>query len=271
MIEVDPPTLSGARFEEILGADGWRKFDANLIEAGHCLSGRTIWHVNSTMTGGGVAELLTSAVGYLRGASIATRWKVIGGHDEFFAVTKRIHHMLHGKRGDGGGLGEGERAVYDAVLDKEGAELTCEITAGDVVVLHDPQVAGLAPRLSERGAVVIWNCHVGADVSNTYTQQAWRFLASAVRVASMTVFSRKSYVWDNLDPTKVAVIPPCIDAFSPKNQDLAGVGAALSATGIIPSAHEGQATFTRTDGSAAAVIARAEMLEARPVPQDAMV
>ena len=36
----------------------------------------------------------------------------------------------------------------------------------DVVLLHDPQTAGLVPLLAETGAVVVWRCHIGVDRPN---------------------------------------------------------------------------------------------------------
>ena len=42
------------------------------------LAGRTIWHVSSTATGGGVAELLPPVIRLLRDLGINTEWVVIG-------------------------------------------------------------------------------------------------------------------------------------------------------------------------------------------------
>ena len=60
------------------------------------LGGRTVWNVNSTAVGGGVAEMLQVLVGYSAGLDIAVRWTVIGGDPEFFAITKKLHNQMHG-------------------------------------------------------------------------------------------------------------------------------------------------------------------------------
>ncbi len=75
------------------------------------LDGRTLWNVNSTASGGGVAEILRSVLPYVRALGIDARWLVINGTPEFFHITKRIHHALHGSAGDGSELGKRERAV----------------------------------------------------------------------------------------------------------------------------------------------------------------
>src|SRR5215218_6900004 len=84
---------------------------------------RTIWHVNSTARGGGVAEMLIALLPYAHGAGVDARWVVIKGNKEFFKVTKRIHNLLHGSVGDGGPLGEEEREAYESALEPNAREL----------------------------------------------------------------------------------------------------------------------------------------------------
>ena len=51
------------------------------------LAGRTIWTVNSTAAGGGVAEMLQVLVGYVQDLDIPIGWLVITGDAGFFAIT----------------------------------------------------------------------------------------------------------------------------------------------------------------------------------------
>ena len=84
---------------------GWARLAAAL-EAGRAgLQGRTVWMVNSTAVGGGVAELLRGSLPYWLGADLDARWAVVQARPEFFRITKRIHNMLHGHAGDEGELG----------------------------------------------------------------------------------------------------------------------------------------------------------------------
>ena len=66
------------------------------VRARAAFGDRTIWHVNATAHGGGVAEMLQTLLAYGRGAGIENRWLVLDGEPEFFAVTKRLHNRLHG-------------------------------------------------------------------------------------------------------------------------------------------------------------------------------
>ena len=74
-------------------------------------------NINSTASGGGVAEMLASLLGYARGIGCDVEWLVIApGDPEFFTVTKRIHNGLYGSPGDGGDLGARQRAIYERAL-----------------------------------------------------------------------------------------------------------------------------------------------------------
>src|SRR3954451_22061639 len=138
------PPLYSERFRAVLTAEHADAFDHVLTEAGKAFAGRVVWNVNSTANGGGVAEMLHSLISYARGAHVDARWIVIEGNLDFFRVTKRIHNRLHGAAGDGGDLGDDEHSVYHAVTLANAADLAEVVAEGDVVLLHDPQTAGLA-------------------------------------------------------------------------------------------------------------------------------
>jgi trehalose synthase len=268
VVQFDP-----RRFEAVLGPDQCAEFVRRLEHAADQLAGRRLWHLNSTEQGGGVAEMLQFLLGYLNGADIDARWLVIAGNEPFFEITKRIHNLLHGQPGDGGGLGEPQRDVYRRTLQEAVPALQHQLAPGDVVVLHDPQTVGLAPALKRLGASVIWSCHVGVDQPKELARAAWDFLRPYVQAADAYVFSRRAYCWEGLDPDRLAVIAPCIDAFAPKNQplDRDTIGAILQAAGVVEDrgAGHGNPEFHRLDGSRARVGRRADMLQEQPLPVSA--
>jgi len=199
------------------------------------LQGRTVWNVNSTARGGGVAEMLQALVAYARGAGVDTRWLVIEGNQPFFAVTKRLHNRLHGVAGDDGDLGADARAVYTEVQQRNLRELGAIVRPGDLVLLHDPQTAGLVSGLQRAGAHVVWRCHVGRDEQNDFTEQAWSFLREFVTPAQGFVFSRRQFAPAWVPEARLRFIPPSLDPFSPKNADLtpAEVAATLARFRIV--------------------------------------
>lgn len=269
LTQVPVAAASLERFRSLIG-ENYAQVEEAMGDAGRLLTGRVIWHVNSTARGGGVAELLQSLLAYARGAGVDVRWMTIGGDERFFRVTKRIHNHLHGSPGDGGSLDEEARAVYEKALAESAAELMRLVRDGDIVYLHDPQTAGLVPHAREGGVRVIWRCHVGIDTPNDLTRGAWDFLRPFVDDADAYVFSRREFVWDGLESDRVWVVPPSIDPFSPKNQDLdAGAVRAIFATTGLAERIPDPAMFERQDGSAGRVDRAAEVDQDGLVPWDA--
>jgi trehalose synthase len=268
--DVEVSRLDPGRFEAVVDPDDCRRFLGRLELAAERLAGRRLWQVNSTEQGGGVAEMLHFLLGYLAGAGIDARWMVVEGNQEFFAVTKRLHHLLHGQPGDGGELDEPAQDTYRQTLKETLAELQQRVEPGDVVVLHDPQTAGLVPALKRQGATVVWSCHVGVDQPNDLARTAWEFLRPAVQEADAYVFSRAAYCWEGLPRERLAVIAPCIDAFAPKNQALEPptVNAILRTAGILgdQDTDAGEPVFRRLDGSPGQVVRRAELIQDQPIP-----
>lgn len=260
--EVDFPTLPLDRLRPNIGEERLRALTDGASRAAALMSGRTLWQVNSTATGGGVAEMLQVLLGYTRSADVDARWCVIEGDPLFFDITKRVHNRIHGAAGDDGSLGDAERAHYDRILQANASSMCERISVGDVVILHDPQTAGLVEPLTDAGARVLWRSHIGSDTTNEHTEEAWAFLRPHVEGAERLVFSRDSYVPDWLDSSRAVVIPPSIDPASPKNQDLAPevVHAILRRAGLFDGGGGGDTSFVRRDGSPGRVRSRAAVV-----------
>ncbi len=267
---VQIPSQPLERFRELMG-DEFPAFEAVAARAREEFEGRAIWHVNSTARGGGVAEILHALLPYVRGVGVDTRWLVLREEPEFFALTKRIHNNLHDDPGDGGPLGEEERAVYEGTLRASAAQLARLIQPADVLYLHDPQTAGLVPAMHELGVKTIWRCHIGVDRPGALARGAWDFLRPYVELADAYVFSREAYIWEGLRKEKAWLMPPAIDPFAPKNQELpAGdVAAILRAIGLSDGGPPTAPTFTRGDGTPGRVERLATLLQEELIPPEA--
>ncbi len=270
--EVTVTALDPERLRTVLTPDALAAFEHTLTRGRELLKSRTFWNVNSTAQGGGVAEMLRSLIGYTCGAGLDARWVTITGDAEFFRITKRLHNQLHGHDGDGGPLGEAERTAYERCCAANAELMAEQLRPTDVVLLHDPQTAGMIPRLLQTGVPVIWRAHIGINPPNDLAHEAWRFLIPYVERADAYVFSQPAYFWDGLDPAKLTVIPPSIDAFSPKNQAMAftGVTAVLRAAGLAADHHHSsRAVFERLDGTVGRVVSKAQLVEERQLRLDA--
>ena len=215
-----------SRIRQDLAPGAWPPLETACGEGRARLAGRTVWSVSSTALGGGVAEMQRTLWPYWRAAGIDARWLVLTPPPAFFRFTKRLHNLLHGQIARLPRIED--RELFDRVGRAAAAEAAALIAPGDVVILQDPQTAGLVAPLRHAGATVVWRSHVGADVVSDPVDAAWSFLLPYVEEAAALVFTRRAFVPGGLAPERVRLLTPAIDPRSEKNRPLAaGAGRAL--------------------------------------------
>jgi trehalose synthase len=171
--------------------------------------GRRMQHINSTPVGGGVAEILTRMIPLLGELGVEASWDVIKGNQEFFNVTKAFHNALHGKPE------EITRQMLEVFRETTEENLREVRLGADVIVVHDPQPAGLIERKREIGKSWIWRCHI--DVSAPQAD-VWNFLRPWIAQYDAAVFSMPDFA-QHL-PIPQFRIAPSIDPLSDKNRPL---------------------------------------------------
>jgi trehalose synthase len=239
MREISLPAGLPIDYTPIIGAKRVHSLRDSATSVRHAMGGQTIWVVNSTASGGGVAEMLQAFLPYCDTSQIGVRWLIVEGDDRFFSITKRLCNKLYGIDGDGGPLSEDEHHHYRTILEMNLRGFIEMIQAGDVVILHDPQTAGMVRGLTERRANTIWRCHVGCDVSNESTEIGWSFLRPYLESAHSFVFSTQRHVPNWLDDRNVRIVRPSLDPFSSKNAELDDktVTRVLTRVGILAGNH----------------------------------
>jgi len=181
-----------------------------VLEAlGRRLHGHRVVMVNSTATGGGVAEILHRMVGLLNELGVPTTWEVMPGDAAFHAITKTLHNTLHGAPGT---LTEQDAEHYHEVTQRAARTLALD---GDLVFIHDPQPAALVMHRRQPGQRWLWRCHI--DLSHA-RPEAWEFLAPIVERYDAAIFSHVAFVPSLGLPAFLA--PPSIDPLSDKNREL---------------------------------------------------
>lgn len=174
------------------------------------LGPRRFVHVNSTYTGGGVAEILSRAVPLLNQLGLDVSWEVIHGDQDFFEVTKAFHNALQGHKVN---LSPAMLNHYQEINRENARRFTWE---ADFVLVHDPQPAYLIEEMRAQAKHWIWRCHIDVSRPNL---QVWRFLREIVSQYDASIFSMSQFA-QNL-PHPQYLIRPSIDPFSEKNRDLA--------------------------------------------------
>ena len=195
------------------------EFTATVAPYVEGLRGCTIWMVNSTATGGGVAEMLPSQMRIARALGIRIEWLVIEANDHhFFDLTKRIHNAIHGA-GDAPFTDE-DLHTFEKVNAQNLKKALEFIKDGDLVVIHDPQPIPLGRLIrQERDVKLVWRCHIGLEEHTDMTRSVWKFLMQYMDYYDHFVFSLPSYVPPEIK-SKTTIIPPAIDPLSHKNRTL---------------------------------------------------
>ena len=134
------------------------------------LKGKRVVHINSTAVGGGVAEILNRMVPLFNELGVNTRWDVIKGGEEFYAVTKKFHNALHGESPTF------QQEEFKLFMDVQEQNLKNMVLDEHIVFVHDPQPIGLVEKKKTHHNQWIWRCHV--DVSDP-NPEVWNFLVTA--------------------------------------------------------------------------------------------
>lgn len=205
----------GEAVNDFLGAyaevAGHRAVD-QLRQLARPLAGARIVHVNSTRTGGGVAEILHKLVPLTRELGLEVSWEVITGDEPFYRCTKGMHNALQGDPVD---LPDKLLDVYEETNVANADELRDSLREADVVFIHDPQPAPLLDLVPDRKGTWIWRCHI--DLSRPH-RPVWRYLRDKVKDYDASIFSLASFAKGLPHPQYI--IPPSIDPLSEKNRAL---------------------------------------------------
>ena len=189
-------------------------------------------HLNSTPTGGGVAEILQSLVPMMNSLGVPTERLVINPPPEFFNVTKKLHNFLQGAEGV---LEPEERDLYLNTIQEVAAYIKQRGLDSAVWFYHDPQILPLAQLLPKQSDETrLWVCHIDLTAPNRSVMDQ---LQPLTRSYDGLVFSLDSYVPAGLDPNlPVYIVPPAIDPLTPKNRPMTPdeASAVVSAMGIDP-------------------------------------
>ncbi|MGA8860024.1 MAG: glycosyltransferase [Candidatus Sulfotelmatobacter sp.] len=173
------------------------------------LKGKTVKMVNSTAVGGGVAEMLNQLVPLLNELEVNTHWEVITGGNDFFEVTKAFHNALQGSDYK---LTQNARDIFLMYNEQNRQRMQF---SEDVVVIHDPQPAGLIRDRPDSSRKWVWRCHIDLSSPNA---EVWSFLQPLIEQYDAAIFSSPSFARQLAIPQYLFY--PCIDPLSEKNKDL---------------------------------------------------
>jgi trehalose synthase len=191
------------------------------------LKNRKVIMINSTATGGGVAEMLPRILYTMRHFKLDVEWMVITANDkpEFFNITKKLHNFIHGQ--NPGKLPveftENDRVLFEEVNKTNADDFVKNyLKEGDIVMIHDPQPSAMITTIREKftnkQVPMLWRCHIGFDQETPETKAAWGFLEKYVSQYDLSVFSAKEYVPEFAKDPRI--VYPSLHPLDFKNQFL---------------------------------------------------
>lgn len=192
-------------YREIIGNEAF----VDIHRRARQLYGKHFVHINSTYSGGGVAEMLRTLVPMLNNVGMETGWRVLAGSSDFFGVTKRLHNGLQGETLR---ISQPEKAAW--LAENEGFSVYNHIHH-DCVVVHDPQPLPLA-RSYPRKQPWVWRCHLDLSQPNA---EVWDLVSEYATSYDAMIVSSELYTRPDL-PIEQRVFAPAIDPLSPKNAHL---------------------------------------------------
>lgn len=172
------------------------------------VEGKGWTNVNSTLIGGGVAEILQSALPLAIGLGIDAHWYVIKGNENFFQVTKKFHNMLQGID-----LTITLEEIFEAYLHTIDENAKNTFIASDLVVIHDPQPAAMVMNGLIFGNI-LWRCHIDTSAPN---EIIWRFLLPYINNCAGAIFTIPEFIGPGLQ-VPLYQIYPCINPLAEKNK-----------------------------------------------------
>jgi trehalose synthase len=182
--------------------------------------GLRVLHLSATAFGGGVAEILYTLIPLMKDVGVEAEWQVIMGREEFFNATKLMHNALQGNPQD---LNAGEWAVWEQYNHINAEALTGD---WDVIIVHDPQPAGIRNLVPDKAKSWVWRCHIDLSTPN---EQTIARLTPHLENYDAALFHMQQYVPSTLDGNgpHTYICPPAIDPLSPKNMALSPEDAAF--------------------------------------------
>lgn len=180
-----------------------------LVSLAEHLGPLKIQHINSTRTGGGVAEILNCILPIFKSLGFDMYWDVIDGNKEFFETTKKFHNILHGENIQ---ITSQTTDRYIRTVYKNSKILRDDM---DFTIVHDPQPLPLIMKRKESKTKYIWRCHIDATQGD---KRLMGFLRQYIDRYDCSVYHLPNYTFGSFGDEYI--IYPAIDPFNEKNKEL---------------------------------------------------
>ena len=187
---------------------------AELARLARPLRGLRVLNLSITAFGTGVAELLNATVPLMTDLGLDCQWQVVRTGEQFTPVNRAMYMALGGRHSTWSREMADVWQRYNAM----NADLLTEDF--DVVVVHDPQPAGIRSFVDERRrAATRWVMHCHLDIAGA-REDVWLLLRQHIEPYDAIIFETESFAPSDVRARGIEVIRPAIDPAGPRNMDL---------------------------------------------------
>ena len=195
-------------------------------------AGKRLVFINATPRGGGVALMRHALIRLMILLDVDAHWYTLQPRKEAFDITKpKFHNVLQAVASPEVELDKHDKEIYNSWMKENADALHDVFLQADVVVIDDPQPAGLIPYIKEANpaAKIIYRSHiqiVGSLASQPGTPQytTWSFLWDSIKHADYFVsHPMQMFVPDNVPAEKVFYLPATTDPLDGLNKPLSDV------------------------------------------------
>lgn len=201
---------------------------STLISLAKRFGDKSISFINATPQGGGVAIMRHALIRLFKLLNVNARWFVLKPDSEAYNVTKRkFHNVLQAAADSNVRLTEEDIQIYNEWIE-ENATILQKAFFADIVVIDDPQPAGLIPYIKKVNpkAKIIYRSHIQLesgliDQPDTPQHKTWEFLWKNIRLADCFVSHPVlDFVPKNVPKDKLHFMPATTDPLDGLNKDL---------------------------------------------------
>jgi glycosyltransferase involved in cell wall biosynthesis len=191
--------------------------------------GKRLVFINATPQGGGVALMRHALIRLLRLYNVDVHWHVLYPKKEVFDITKaKFHNVLQAVAPEDTVLNASDKALYDDWIAENALAFTDVFQQADVIVIDDPQPAGLIPHIRRINPAtkILYRSHIQivaslANQEGTSQRNTWSFIWNNAKEADCFIsHPMEMFIPDDVPADKIFYMPATTDPLDGLNKPL---------------------------------------------------
>ena len=191
--------------------------------------GKKIVFINATPQGGGVALMRHALIRLYKLLGVDAHWYVLIPKQEAFNVTKlKVHNVLQAVAPKGVELTRQDEEIYNTWTAENAKAFHNVFTSADVVVIDDPQPAGLIPYIKKVNsrAKLMYRSHIQivgalATTKGTAQNKTWNFIWKNIKESDVFVsHPMREFIPSDVPQDKIVYMPATTDPLDGLNKPL---------------------------------------------------